>query len=118
MAKWAYKVDFKDFYHKYPDDITIQELAEGVVRELNKLLEKIRQEPMDDFSVEGVYREEFLELADDLENDILFLFEEIRDDDSMDENDFANAMEELYDWADTSLDGKFGGVRMCWVNTL
>lgn len=118
MANWAYKVDFKSFYHNYPDELPIQEVAEKVVESLNTLLKEIRKEPEIDISIQAAYREDFLSLADTLEEDILPMFEEVSQDADMGEDDFDFAMEELYDWADTSLDNKFGGVKMCWINTL
>lgn len=118
MANWAYKVDFKEFYHQYPDELSIQDIAEKVVEKLHGLLEEIRKEPAIDISIQAAYREEFLEYADELENDIISLFEEVAENQDMDEDEFDYAMGELYDWGDTSLDNNFGGVKMCWINTL
>ena len=38
--------------------------------------------------------------------------------DDEDDEFFDYVMSDLYDWGDTSLDNKFGGVKMCWINTL
>jgi len=32
--------------------------------------------------------------------------------------DFDVAMEELYDWGDTSLDDKLNGKKVCWISTM
>ena len=117
MANWAYKVDFKKFYHEYPDELSIQEVAEKIVESLNTLLEEIRKEPELRIDIHGAYRPEFLDMADDLENDILPMFEELAENEDADEEDFDYVMSDLYDWGDTSLDNKFGGVKMCWINT-
>lgn len=118
MANWAYKVDFKEFYHKYPDELSIQEVAEKVVESLNALLEEIRKEPEIAISIHRAYRSEFLDLAEELEYEIIPLFEEVLENEDTSEVDFDYAMNDLYDWGDISLDNNFGGVKMCWINTL
>ena len=38
-------------------------------------------------------------------------------DPASDANDFDAVMAELYDWADTPLDGHWNGRKLCWVKT-
>jgi hypothetical protein len=44
-------------------------------------------------------------------------FESLSKDTTADAEDFDCIMEELYDWADTPLDDKPFGAKVCWVST-
>lgn len=119
MANWQYKLELKDFYHRYPDELSLQDVADGVVQRIGLLLKEIREEPKNSRtpSIKNLYREDMLELADNLEYDILPLFEALVEEESEDVEDFDYAMEELYAWADTKLEPDWDGAKMCWIET-
>lgn len=55
---------------------------------------------------------------DEARDEIAEQFEAIADDADADTGDYDNVMADLYDWADTRLDGEgFGGKKVCWVET-
>lgn len=119
MAQWQHKLGFGDFYHKYPEELSIQEVATRVIEKLEELIIEIRKEPdvMDFKNWEKVkHRTAMLELADDLEG-IIVEFQEVEENEDADEDDFNYAMEDLYDWGDTKFDDQFNGARMCFVDT-
>lgn len=104
MANWQMRLDFSQAKRDYQEElITIKQVAQIVVKELNDKLQTAKD--ID------------LELGEELEDDILPYFEEIAEGDEKYYNvhDFDNALEMLYDWADISLDNRFGGKKMCWV---
>lgn len=102
MSDWQRKVDFSEATAKYDlDEISIQELAK-IVHEKLKGLKKFN-DPDIDYQLEDLI-EEFEMIAEDEEEDDYFLKEE-----------FNYILNRLYDWGDTSLDGKFGGKKVCWV---
>lgn len=104
MAQWQMQLDFRAAKESYHDGaISLDELAARVVETIKAKLPRAKEINVD--------------LGQQLEDDVLILFEEIAEDDehSFDENDFDNALEALYDWADTPLDNHFGGKKMCWI---
>ena len=102
MANWQLRIDFSETTKSYrAGEITLQQLAREVARQLTGKLEAAKR-------TGGDYAREELEIVRDL-------FEEIANDDTMSVDDYDNALEQLYDWGDTSLDGKFGGMKMCWI---
>jgi hypothetical protein len=108
MANWQFKLELGDAWQAYDEDKNVQKLAGTVAERIKALVPKIKD------VITPTYRG----MAGVLEKDILPMFEEIRDDESMDVNDFDHALCNLYDWAYTSLDGRWGGRKMCWVDTL
>ena len=117
MSAWQFNLNAKDFYHKYDngkdDELSLQELAAKMAESIKALLEEIRAKKGMKASIY-----QFSDMADELENNVLPLFEEIAESEDMDVDDFDNAMSDLYDWADTPLDENFAGAKMCWVATL
>jgi hypothetical protein len=101
MADWKYELDLTPEYQQAHDgEIDIHTLARVVSERIAALQPKIR------------YRgaaETLTSLAED--------FADIADG-CGDEEDFDYTMNELYDWADLSLDNKaFNGKKLCWVKT-
>ena len=102
MANWQMKIDFSPAKVKYRSgEITINELSKVVVAALKTNVKKAMW-------IDA-------EMGQELEDDIIPLFEEVADFDTCDVEDFDNALENLYDWADTPLDDRFGGKKMCWI---
>jgi len=101
MADWQTKIDFSKQKNKFQSgEIELKELVKAVIDEINRVLPSVEKINSD--------------LASDLECEILPMFEELAEFE-IDVDDFDNALEYLYDWADTSLDDKFGGKKMCWI---
>jgi len=71
-----------------------------------------------DYGLEKKYREEILELADELEYEIIPRFEDILGYDEPGVEDFDSALADLYDWGDTKFDYNLNGATLCWINTL
>ena len=99
MANWQYEIKIKTD----KEDVTAIDFAKIAVKEINRILPGVRRR--------------YEDMADDLENNILPLFEEIIEANEDDDEMFDNALEYLYDWGDTALDNLFGGKRMCWIET-
>jgi hypothetical protein len=124
MAKWQFTLELGDFYHLYDPDgdggITLIELSQKVADRIKKLVIEIRgkSERTKKLRVKNMaFAETISDMADDLENDILPLFEELVETENEDVDDFDYAMGQLYDWADVKLDNDWAGKRMCGVNT-
>ena len=97
MAQWQNRLNLVDLWELAENKkITIPELGKKIAKRIKKLLEHLR--PSDKF-----LRMEAEEIADD--------FETVTED----VEEFDGIMGRLYDWADTSLDGKVGGKKVCWV---
>ena len=99
MANWQLKLDLKDVYHK---DLSIQELAGIVADRLEALVMPLC----------GDTPSLILE-----QSDLVDYFRSMRDDLDVTAEDFDYLMSDLYDWADTSLDDKCNGKKLCWVET-
>lgn len=98
MSDWQRKLDFSAYTEKYNEgELSIQEFAKIVVEKL-KCLKKFNNDYVD-YKKEEII-EEFLTLAEDEDSE---------------EDEFNYAMQFLYDWGDISLDGKFGGKKVCWI---
>ena len=124
MSNWQFTLELGDFYHDYDPDsdesISLIDLSQKTVNEINKLILEIRKKVKIGKKLRVKNRhfvESISDMADDLKNNILPLFEELVEFESDDVNGFDYAMAELYDWADTPLDNDWAGKRMCWVNT-
>ena len=55
-------------------------------------------------------------LANDLD-EIIDEFEWVAKDEAADDDEFDNVMDQLYDWADTTLDSKWPPSKLCWIAT-
>lgn len=118
MADWQFKLEFKEFWQD--DEIALFDKSQKVVDGIKALLSDIRKQAdsiSDHFKAFKQLKESYMDMADELENDILPMFEALVETESEDVEDFDYALEALYEWADTSLDNKWGGKKMCWVNT-
>lgn len=105
MAQWQMEIDFTQSKKAYGDGtLSLEDFAGSVAKTLKASLPKARR-------IDA-------EMAQDLEYNIIPLFEEIEEatDVVYTVDDFENALEALYDWADTGLDDNlFGGKKMCWI---
>ena len=100
MADWQRKVDFSDYTEKYDEgELSIQEFAKIVAEKL-KTLRKFEDEYINNQLKEIIWS--FEDLADDEE----CMYEE---------NTFNCLLEDLYKWGDISLDDKFDGKKVCWI---
>jgi len=102
MANWQMKIELGDFWHKYPDELSLQEVAQKLVERLNGAKTEVAKR------FPG-YLDEFIECIENLEP-----FAEDPDS-NVDSFDFV--LEDLYDWADTKLDDEWNGKKLCWINT-
>lgn len=50
--------------------------------------------------------------------DVAAEFQDVAEDPCATSGDFDEAMERLYDWADTPLDAAWNGKKACWVKTI
>lgn len=119
MADWQFKLDFKDFWRD--EDMPLFKKAELVVERINKLIPEIRERAdgiSEHFKALRQFKSTLGDMADELENEILPMFEDLRDTKSEDVEDFDGALYYLYEWADASLDNQWGGKKMCWVSTV
>lgn len=105
MADWQFKLEFKDFWHD--DELALVDRSKTVVERIKALLPEIRKRE------DEIYQD----LADELENEVLPMFEELVEVECEDTEEFDTALYYLYEWADTPLDDRWGGKKMCWVNT-
>lgn len=103
MSDWQLRLDLKDVWDKYPDEITIQELSKTIVQRLKKLETNV----MTWFTDEVVHGW----------SDLIYEFEIMSTDKELTEEEFNNTMDTLYDWGDLHLDEKFGGKKVCWIAT-
>ena len=55
---------------------------------------------------------------DDERQELVDGFEGLAEDGEPSERHFNYMMEELYDWGDQSMDDKWNGKKVCWVDTL
>ena len=100
MSDWQRKVDFSAYTEKYDEgELSIQEFAKIVA-------EKLKGLP----TFENEYINTQLE-------EIIWSFEDLAEDEEEDfgEDNFNYLLSDLYDWGDISLDGKFGGKKVCWI---
>jgi len=118
MSNWTYKMEMYELKSALEEEkISVRNMAQALIFECHTLIETINkddssrwnfwkldkstiieylQESIDEF-------EEFLEIFEDGEDGI--------------EDEFEYYMDKLYDIADLSLDGRFGGAKLCWINT-
>lgn len=110
MSEWQYELDVKKSWKEALEKkITIMELSEIMFHKLEKLEQKI-----------NLNQKIPSHINDDL-GDIISEFEDISLDYGEKEEDltsyFNDCMQQLYDWADMSLDDNFGGKKICWIGT-
>ena len=104
MANWQRKVDFSAYTEKYDEgELSIQEFAKIVAEKL-KGLRKFKDEYINNQLEEIIWS--FEDLAEDLAED---------EEEDFGEDNFNYLLNDLYDWGDISLDGKFGGKKVCWI---
>ncbi len=100
MAQWQRIIDVSSSFALYKQgEGTVQEIAKEVVLKLKSLKE---------------FGNEYI---DQQKQDVIESFEFIAEDEESDEDEFNYAFEALYDWGDISLDGVFGGKKVCWIKT-
>lgn len=100
MADWQRKLVLTEAFEAYKaQELTVQEVSKIVVEKLKELLDF--DDPYIDFC----------------KQDILEDFETLSEDEEANEDEFNWWMESLYNWGDISLDGKFGGKKVCWIQT-
>ena len=102
MADWQRSLDLSDIWNKFKGDERNQpvEKLAGIIAD--------RLEKLEPFGIDHVDGERD-QLVEELRG-----FSQGQDDDR---NEFDWIMGALYDWADRSLDGRFGGKKVCWINT-
>lgn len=66
----------------------------------------------------GEFKDFNIESIDVNKADLVAIFNYISEETDTDVEEFDDAMSELYDWADTSLDGEYAGQKVCWVKTV
>ena len=109
MTDWQFRLEFRDLWKDERDGkISLLDVSKGVVERIKALAPVIRKRK----------DEMYQDAADDLENDILPMFEELVEEENEDTEDFDFALSYLYDWADGRLDDEWNGKKVCWVNTL
>ena len=54
---------------------------------------------------------------DEKRDELVDEFRSLSEDPDADLNDLDYVMDELYDWADIGLDGRWNGKKVCWVET-
>lgn len=96
MAQWVQTLDLKDVWQSGDFRLIARTAAER--------LRLLTQTPTD-----GYLDEERLEFAEE--------FEDLADDPDADVRYFDDVLSRVYDWADTPLDAKWGGKKLCWVTT-
>ena len=104
MSQWQLELDIVDDWKKcLNDEITFYQLATSITTKLKKL--KIPKG--------------WPEYIEDEKNIVIQHFSDIFVEESSENivEEFDNVMSLLYDWADISLDGNFGGKKVCWVKT-
>lgn len=101
MAKWQRTLKLNPQMQAFRNgEITLKELSASVAEKLRKVRE---------FGVPGI-DEEREEIAD--------AFDGLAEDVEADADDFDNVLARLYDWADSSLDDKWNGKKVCWADTI
>jgi predicted hydrocarbon binding protein len=95
MSKWVNKLDLSDLWKKRDTaDITVIEMGKEIAKRIRKM------------NCYEKYIDELEDIADQFKN----ISESVEE--------FDDILCQLYDWGDISLDGKFGGKKMCWIKTI
>lgn len=99
MADWQMRIDFSKAKADFrAGKSTVQELADSTAKAIKAKIADAKRIDLE----QGI----------ELEREIVPLFEEIAEYPDMTIDDYDNALDELYDWADTPLGGNR---KMCWV---
>ena len=102
MAQWLRTLNLVDVWQLASErEITPQHLSKVVAERLSAL-KKFGDEAID-WQTENLV-EEFQSFAEE-------------DVDSVSFDDFDYILQGLYDWADSSFDGEWNGMKVCWVKT-
>lgn len=101
MAQWQRTLRLQPEWGRAQDgSVPVHELAGVIAARLKSLV------PFKDERVE------------DARQDLIREFEQLSQDDDTDVEEFDHWMNELYDWGDQSLDGKWNGKKVCWIDTI
>ncbi len=103
MANWQRKIDLSEEFGRiedFPDKDGLSKLCNVIADKLEKL---------NPYSPEYEFEEE--------KKEIIQSFRDLAEDKDITVENFDSLMTELYNWGDTSIDGKFGGKKVCWINT-
>ena len=102
MSNWQFELDFIDLWASFKEDkLTSSQVGIEVAKKLRTLLPKLRK---------GLLNQDYIKELDN----IAIGFDNIED-----MEDFDNVLEQLYDWADTSLPTPKGQMQrnICWIKT-
>ena len=108
MSKWKYTLYIKDEFKKAKETESKEDniiLLKKIISELKRIFNTNK-----DVEIE-IFIDQFNEIKDYLEADV---YDDIKEFQST----FNVVFDDLYDWADISLDRKFGGWKNCWIETL
>ncbi len=100
MADWQTRLQLGDVWDRDESKLTIPQLAEIVAKRLKNM-------PLPKW-----LDADLVETRDEIVSN----FEDLARDSTANIEDFDGGLEQLYDWADTSLDGEMGK-KLCWVDT-
>ena len=89
---WKYRINVGDLWEQYPNEISIQELAEKLANRLDKVKKEI----------DYIDRKTLSTVIIDLK--------EFSKQDNLNADDFDEILVELYDWADF--------MKTCWIDTM
>lgn len=100
MSNWQRTLDIKKYWDQANDgEITVRKLAEEIAEGLANI------KP---FSSEFQY-------LNDERDELIDTFQDAAADEELDFAAFNYYMNDLYDWADSSLDDKWNGKKVCWI---
>lgn len=100
MADWQRKLELKDIWDKYPDEMTTQQVAAVVAERLRNLT------PFGD------------EYLDNARDELADEFQALSEDEGTNSDDFNYVMANLYDWGDINMGGAWPHKKCCWISTV
>lgn len=116
MANWQFSLDLKDAWKKHDEgEMSIVDVAKAIATRGKGLVVEIKVRADIAKRTDEEFSESLKDMARTLEQDILPMFEELVETENDDVEEFDNALEDLYDWADEPLGF---GRKMCWVSTV
>lgn len=102
MANWQRKIMLNpEWTQAQEGEISVAELAQSVVLKFKGMRPLQNNDDLNE------------ELAD-----ILDEMDAIASDQQSTMSDFDDVMHRLYDWADTPLDDRWNGKKVCWIDTI
>lgn len=107
MSIWINHLRIKEEFQKAKNEET-KEANLLLLQKIISELKRINKNKQDNTILDLI--EEFEYLKDDLEMNNFKNKKDFQD-------DFNYLFNDLYDWADISLDGKFGSKKNCWIET-